>query len=140
MEILKENIIQTANNQFQRMGIRNVSIDDVCAELRISKKTFYRYFNKKEDLVDAVIEHDRALHQAKLQKNIKDKNAIEIFVCMVKELKNLLNVLPCFFGTTWKNSIPLCFKNTTKSNKTMSAIFLKTILNKVLLKDITGKI
>jgi len=26
MEILKENIIQTANNQFQRMGIRNVSI------------------------------------------------------------------------------------------------------------------
>jgi AcrR family transcriptional regulator len=40
MEILKENIIQTANNQFQRMGIRNVSIDDVCAELRISKKPF----------------------------------------------------------------------------------------------------
>ena len=45
------------------MGIRNVSIDDVCSELRISKN-LYRYFNKKEDLVDAAIEHDRALHQA----------------------------------------------------------------------------
>jgi len=85
MEIMKENIIQTANNQFQQMGIRNVSIDDVCAELRISKKTFYQYFNKKEDLVNAVIEHERALHQAKLQRNIKDKNAIEIFVYMIKE-------------------------------------------------------
>lgn len=98
METLKENIIQTAGNQFQQMDIRNVSIDDVCAELRISKKTFYQYFSKKEDLVDAVIEHKRALSQAKLQKNIKDKNAIEIFVYMIKELKNLLNVLPYFFG------------------------------------------
>ena len=110
MEILKENIIQTANNQFQRMGIRNVSIDDVCSELRISKKTFYRYFNKKEDLVDAVIEHDRALHQAKLQKNIKDKNAIEIFVCMVKELKKSAECTPVLFWHDVEKFYPALFQ------------------------------
>ena len=44
MEEVKENIIKIALNQFNQIGIRNVSIDDVCAELRISKKTFYQYF------------------------------------------------------------------------------------------------
>ncbi|OQB29724.1 MAG: Bacterial regulatory protein, tetR family [Bacteroidetes bacterium ADurb.Bin174] len=110
MEIMKENIIQTANNQFQQMGIRNVSIDDVCAELRISKKTFYQYFNKKEDLVNAVIEHERALHQAKLQRNIKDKNAIEIFVYMIKELKKSTECTPMLFWHDVEKFYPALFQ------------------------------
>jgi len=107
---LKENIIQTAGNQFQQMGIRNVSIDDVCAELRISKKTFYQYFSKKEDLVDAVIEHKRALSQAKLQKNIKDKNAIEIFVYMIKELKKSAECTPVLFWHDVEKFYPALFQ------------------------------
>ncbi|HOG06222.1 MAG TPA: TetR/AcrR family transcriptional regulator [Paludibacter sp.] len=110
METLKENIIQTAGNQFQQMGIRNVSIDDVCAELRISKKTFYQYFSKKEDLVDAVIEHKRALSQAKLQKNIKDKNAIEIFVYMIKELKKSAECTPVLFWHDVEKFYPALFQ------------------------------
>ncbi len=110
MEILKENIIQTANNQFQRMGIRNVSIDDVRSELRISKKTFYQYFNKKEDLVDAVIEHERALSLAKLQRNTKDKNAIEIFVYMVKELKKSAECTPKLFWHDVEKFYPALFQ------------------------------
>jgi AcrR family transcriptional regulator len=97
MEILIENIIQTAAAQFHQMGIRNVSIDDVCAELRISKKTFYQYFNKKEDLVDAVIVYEQTSQHAKVQKNIKDKNAIEIFVYMIKELKKSTECTPMLF-------------------------------------------
>lgn len=110
METLKENIIQTAGNQFQQMDIRNVSIDDVCAELRISKKTFYQYFSKKEDLVDAVIEHKRALSQAKLQKNIKDKNAIEIFVYMIKELKKSAECTPVLFWHDVEKFYPALFQ------------------------------
>jgi AcrR family transcriptional regulator len=110
METLKENIIQTAGNQFQQMGIRNVSIDDVCAELRISKKTFYQYFSKKEDFVDAVIEHKRALSQAKLQKNIKDKNAIEIFVYMIKELKKSAECTPVLFWHDVEKFYPALFQ------------------------------
>ena len=36
---------------FFRLGIRSVSIDDICRELGMSKKTFYVYFASKDELV-----------------------------------------------------------------------------------------
>lgn len=47
----KCNIIKTAGEMFFRLGIRSVSIDDICHELGMSKKTFYVYFESKEALV-----------------------------------------------------------------------------------------
>ena len=55
MDQLSQHIIQSAYSKFMQFGIRSVSIDDICNELRISKKTFYRIFSKKEDLVEATI-------------------------------------------------------------------------------------
>lgn len=94
MENNKINIIQTAAQQFNQMGIRNVSIDDVCSELRISKKTFYQYFKKKEDLIDAVIAYGQQTHMEKVNKSIKDKNAIEVFIFMIKEIKKSAECAP----------------------------------------------
>ena len=45
------NIIKTAGDMFFRLGIRSVSIDDICHELGMSKKTFYVYFESKDELV-----------------------------------------------------------------------------------------
>ena len=47
----RENIIKTAGEMFFRLGIRSVSIDDICRELGMSKKTFYVYFESKDELV-----------------------------------------------------------------------------------------
>lgn len=47
----KCNIIKTAGEMFFRLGIRSVSIDDMCHELGMSKKTFYVYFESKDALV-----------------------------------------------------------------------------------------
>ncbi len=56
---MREQIVQTAEKMFAEVGIRSVSIDDICKRLGISKKTFYVYFEQKADLVDAVLEaHD----------------------------------------------------------------------------------
>ena len=44
-------IIKTAGEMFFRLGIRSVSIDDICHELGMSKKTFYVYFESKDALV-----------------------------------------------------------------------------------------
>ena len=48
----KCNIIKTAGNLFFRLGIRSVSIDDICRELGMSKKTFYVYFESKDALIE----------------------------------------------------------------------------------------
>ena len=39
----------------QQVGIRSVSVDDICHELGMSKKTFYVYFPSKDDLVQAIL-------------------------------------------------------------------------------------
>lgn len=51
MENQKQQIIKTAGEMFFRLGIRSVSIDDICRELGMSKKTFYVYFAGKDELV-----------------------------------------------------------------------------------------
>jgi len=52
---LRKNIQKTATKLFLKYGLRSVSIDDICNELRISKKTFYTQFSQKEELIESVL-------------------------------------------------------------------------------------
>jgi TetR/AcrR family transcriptional regulator, cholesterol catabolism regulator len=51
----KQRILLKAHELFNRYGIRSVSMDDIAAQLGMSKKTLYQYFVDKEELVRAVI-------------------------------------------------------------------------------------
>ena len=55
MTDIKDNILKVAIERMQQVGIRSVSIDDICHELGMSKKTFYVYFSSKDDLVQAIL-------------------------------------------------------------------------------------
>jgi AcrR family transcriptional regulator len=50
-------ILQTAHDLFYRDGIRATGIDRVIAESGVAKKTFYRYFPSKDDLIVAFLEY-----------------------------------------------------------------------------------
>ena len=52
----KVHIIKTAGELFFRLGIRSVSIDDICSELGMSKKTFYVYFASKDELIEELLQ------------------------------------------------------------------------------------
>lgn len=87
MESIQENIVQTATKLFEQFGIRSVSIDNVCSELHISKKTFYNYFAQKEDLVDAVLIYQKEQNHEKYSKILKHKNALESLIYIIREVK-----------------------------------------------------
>ena len=55
MNITKENILMQAEAFFLKYGFRNVTMDDLCKEMGISKKTLYQYFQTKDALVEACI-------------------------------------------------------------------------------------
>jgi len=57
MEEKKLHIIKNVGNLYLKFGIRSITMDDIAAEMGISKKTLYRYFNDKEDLVSQIIDH-----------------------------------------------------------------------------------
>jgi len=52
----KERILVKANELFNRYGIRSVSMDDIAAQLGMSKKTLYHYYADKDELVNAVFD------------------------------------------------------------------------------------
>ena len=51
----KQRIKQAANDLVMQYGIRSVSMDDIAANLGISKKTIYLYFKDKDELVDEIV-------------------------------------------------------------------------------------
>lgn len=66
-EEVQKNIIKTAGELFFRLGIRSVSIDDICRELGISKKTFYVYFQSKDELIERMLQANLAHMAQKME-------------------------------------------------------------------------
>lgn len=94
MESAKDKIIQTASRLFHKSGVRNVTIDEVCADLRISKKTLYIHFKNKEELISAVIDDIKRLNYDRVEKNLMHKNAIDSLIFIIKELKKNIDCEP----------------------------------------------
>jgi len=94
MKNLEEAILQKSLELFMEYGIRNVSIDTICNELRISKKTFYSYFKQKEELVDAILTYDEKINVEEMRKIFDNKNAIESLISVLKEIKKNIDCQP----------------------------------------------
>ena len=52
---IREKIVASAQKKMTEVGIRSVSIDDICHEMGMSKKTFYVYFATKDELIAAIL-------------------------------------------------------------------------------------
>lgn len=55
MEKETENILDGAHELFLKRGFRSVTMDDIARHLKVSKKTIYKWFSDKEDLVIKVV-------------------------------------------------------------------------------------
>jgi AcrR family transcriptional regulator len=54
-EMMRERILETADELFYGQGIRAVGVDTIAAEIGISKRTLYNYFPSKEELILAYL-------------------------------------------------------------------------------------
>jgi AcrR family transcriptional regulator len=54
---MKDKIIQKSAQLNYKYGIKNVTMDQIAKELGISKKTIYRYFANKNDLVRQTVDY-----------------------------------------------------------------------------------
>ena len=53
---MKEKILEVSRALFVKRGVRDVNVDEICRSLGISKKTFYQYYESKEDLVGTMVD------------------------------------------------------------------------------------
>src|SRR6516164_6497451 len=56
MPSTRQRLTEAAVRRFYRDGFRNVGLDQVLADVGISKTAFYKHFDSKEDLVLAALE------------------------------------------------------------------------------------
>jgi AcrR family transcriptional regulator len=111
MEKITKSIIELAASKFSQLGIRNVSIDDICNELHISKKTFYKYFSQKEDLIVAVLVNFGEQNSKKFIKIYENNNSIDALVQIIMELKKTDDNKPQVFLHDLKKYYPEIYSN-----------------------------
>ena len=87
---LRAKILKTAGELFFKFGIRSVSIDDICKELHISKKTFYTVFKQKDELVVELL--DAILHKKEKGYHVvidQECNVLDMLVQNFKKMHGL---------------------------------------------------
>lgn len=91
MEERYHNILKTTILLFNKYGIKSVSMDDICAEMGISKKTLYQFVNSKTDLVEDILNYKiDAIMEIFENSRKKDLNAIDILIDFSKGLGKFL--------------------------------------------------
>lgn len=76
--IMRDKILNKAGEMFLNFGFKSITMDDISGELGISKKTLYKYFSKKTELVDASTEAvHNTINDAITKIKEKEYNAIE---------------------------------------------------------------
>ena len=87
----KCNIIKTAGDMFFRLGIRSVSIDDICHELGMSKKTFYVYFASKDELVEQMLQANINYMASKMEDLLKTGDFKQLVAKFIKHQEEETN-------------------------------------------------
>ena len=69
---------------FFRLGIRSVSIDDICHELGMSKKTFYVYFDSKDELIAQMLQANIDYMEGKMKELLAQNDFRRLVKAFVK--------------------------------------------------------
>lgn len=89
-----EKLLEGALEVFMKFGIRSVTMDDMARHLGVSKKTLYKYFKDKKDLVLKGMEYHQRNEQCAMEECFVDGvNAIDenfaISKIILDQLKNI---------------------------------------------------
>ncbi|MBN2173674.1 MAG: TetR/AcrR family transcriptional regulator, partial [Bacteroidales bacterium] len=80
-----QSVIEGAYKIFIENGIRNISMDDICRKMGISKKTMYRFVDNKADLLKKITEYVKDRIQQRISELEKlEMNAIDVLLEMSK--------------------------------------------------------
>jgi hypothetical protein len=87
----KDKILKTASDVFFTRGFYKIPVDDIASLLKMSKKTIYKHFTTKEDLVREVAYLFIKTHSSNISNIINSEyNAVEKLFHIFKYMGNML--------------------------------------------------
>ena len=92
----KQRIQLKAHELIMQYGVRSVSMDDIAAELGMSKKTLYQFYADKDELVDVIVlEELKKTEEDCISSRVNSRDAIEeMFLIMERIYKQFSNMNP----------------------------------------------
>ncbi|MFZ9942668.1 MAG: TetR/AcrR family transcriptional regulator [Bacteroidia bacterium] len=87
----KERMICSVTDLLYRFGVKSITMDDVAKHLSVSKKTLYRYFKDKNDMVFQCCHHD--LEKRKLafkEIALLAEDAVQELMMMMDHMQSML--------------------------------------------------
>lgn len=54
---MKNTVLREAIQQILKVGLRKFTVEDIASELGVSKKTIYKHFSSKADIISAVVDY-----------------------------------------------------------------------------------
>ncbi len=91
---IKNKILKGAEELVFKYGIKNITMDDIAKHLSISKKTIYKYFKEKDEVIHSLmllsIDDDKCRF-CKVQESAK--NVVEEVFEMMKEMREVFSKL-----------------------------------------------
>lgn len=115
-----QSILKSAFKIFTENGIRNISMDDLCRQMCMSKKTLYKYVENKADLLQKINKyiHSQIMNAiAELEKT--DLNAIDILLEMSKIPGKLFNQINPIISFEMRKYYPQVFEESTSNRKVL---------------------
>lgn len=74
-QITKKRILDKSHEMFQTYGISKVTMEEIAANLAISKKTLYKHFANKEHIIRELVESVKCDIEEKFEKIFADESA-----------------------------------------------------------------
>lgn len=90
---VREKILELSFYAFNQKGYKGVSMDLVARELKISKKTIYKHFNSKEEILETAIDNLFAEIKQRLSKAEKLSPDRELFITYFEIYRDFMNGL-----------------------------------------------
>ncbi len=91
---MKEKILSKAKELFFKFGLRSVSMDDICRELGISKKTIYLHFDTKDKLIEGGMKQHKEEEVAVMKAiRLNAHNAIDELLRLSQHVAEMLTEL-----------------------------------------------
>ncbi|BDS13830.1 TetR/AcrR family transcriptional regulator [Aureispira anguillae] len=100
-----QDILETARRLFWKHGIKRVSIQEICKEAKVSKMTFYRFFDNKLDLAKTLLDliFNKGLAEYKSIMASKVSFSEKVRMTLLAKFRNSQDISQEFIMDIYKN-------------------------------------
>lgn len=135
---LRKRVLKYALNEFLQHGIKNVKMDDIAANLQMSKRTLYEMFDDKEHLLIESIRLQHSENRRKIESiALQAENPLEMFAGVFNmKLNETRGVSPKFISELNRyESIRRGFEKEKKDRNSKTLHFIEQCVKQGLFRD-----